>query len=246
MTTIPLGPQIQALRRSLHGSNAMGYRDEKLKEIFGNLGNDDNNILINDIFCGDNIIDFAQKNDLKREDTTVMFSLDGAQLYQNKKSDTWIAVWILTDYNPKTRYRSKHVLPALIVPGPNKLKNLDSFLFRNFHHLSALQRENNGAGLQIFDAVKNSVVSSRIFLLFGTADAVGLPELDGHVGHHGALGCQKGCSMKGRHKPGSGHYFAAHLIPNDYSVVECRHADFNFQDFVFKFRRWFIRETLRH
>lgn len=234
MTTIPLGPQIQALRRSLHGSNAMSYRDEKLKEIFGNLGSHDNDFLIDDIFCGDDIIDFAQKNDLKREDTTVMFSLDGAQLYQNKKSDTWIAVWILTDYNPKTRYRSKHVLPALIVPGPNKPKILDSFLFRNFHHLSALQRENNGAGLQIFDAVKNSVVSSRIFLLFGTADAVGLPELDGRVGHHGALGCRKGCSMKGRHKPGSGHYFAAHLIPNDYSVIDCRHADFNFRDFDFQ------------
>ena len=38
---------------------------------------------------------------LTSDDTTVIFSLDGAQLYQNKKSDTWIAIWIIVEYDPK-------------------------------------------------------------------------------------------------------------------------------------------------
>jgi len=115
-----------------------------------------------DIFCGEDILNITSNLKLTSNNTTVIFSLDGAQLYQNKKSDTWIAIWVITDYDPKTRYQSKHVLPAVVVPGPNKPKNIDSFLFRTFHHLSAIQREDNGAGIRVFDAVKKSVVSSQL------------------------------------------------------------------------------------
>lgn len=155
MCTIPLGPQIQALQRSEHGATAVRYEDI--------------------------ILNLSERLALTSDDTTMIFSLDGAQLYQNKKSDTWIAIWIITDYDPKTRYRSKHVLPALIVPGPNKPKNIDSYLFRGFHHLSALQRENNGAGMRVWDALKRPTILSRIISLFGTADAIGLTEIDGLV-----------------------------------------------------------------
>jgi hypothetical protein len=47
---------------------------------------------------------------------------------------------------------------------------------------------------------------------------VGHPEIDGHIGHHGAMGCQLACPMKGHHKPNAGHYFAIHLKPDSYSV----------------------------
>ena len=234
MCTIPLGPQIQALRRSVHGANAMRYRDEKISSIneaFLGLS-DDLDAIYDDIFCGSDVLDLAEDLELTSDDTTVIFSLDGAQLYQSKKSDTWIAIWIITNYDPKTRYRSKHVLPAAIVPGPNKPKNIDSFLFRTFHHFSAIQREDNGAGIKVYDAVKRDVVSSRTCLLCATADAVGLIEVDGRVGHHGKYGCRKGCPFHGRHKPSSGHYFAAHLKPNNYTVEDCNHPDFDFRQFI--------------
>ena len=35
--TIPLGPQIQALRRSVHGATAMRYREQKTQEIYDQL-----------------------------------------------------------------------------------------------------------------------------------------------------------------------------------------------------------------
>lgn len=31
--------------------------------------------------------------------------------------------------------------------------------------------------------------------------------------------------MKGRHKPGSGHYFAVHLRPNNYTIAGCTHPN---------------------
>jgi len=228
--TIPLGPQLQALRRTHKGATALLYRDRKLKETIENFASlPVGDRIYDDIFCGSDFRQFAEKVGLTQNDITVSFSLDGAQLYQNKKSDTWIAIWMVNDYDPTTRYKLKHVLPAIVIPGPNKPKNLDSFLFRSFYHLSALQRENDGTGIRMWDAAQEAIVLSRIAFIFGTADALGLTELDGRVGHHGALGCRMGCDMKGRHKPRSGHYCAAHLCPNDYSVEDCKHPDYDFQ-----------------
>jgi hypothetical protein len=224
--TIPLGPQIQALRRSQDNALAMHYRDQKTQEIFNSQGD----VIYEDIFSGSDFLEFAERVQLGPNDTTVSLSLDGAQLYQNKKSDTWIAIWIINDYNPTTRYKKKHVLPALVirVPGPNKPKNIDSFLFRSLHHLSALQRQNEGRGMYVWDGSSEEVILSRIVFMFGTADAVGLTEIDGRVGHHGAQGCRMSCDMKGRHKPNSGHYYAAHLCPNECVIPDSNHPDYNF------------------
>lgn len=40
--------------------------------------------------------------------------------------------------------------------------------------------------------------------------------------------------MKGRHKPSSRHYFAAHLKPNNFIVEDCNHPDFDFHNFTFQ------------
>ncbi|KAG6905556.1 hypothetical protein DXG01_002009 [Tephrocybe rancida] len=155
----------------------------------------------------------------------VSFSVDGVQLYQNKKSDTWIGIWQINNFSPELRFKQRKVLPAIIIPGPNKPKIIDSFLFCSLYHVSALQRENDGQGLAVWDVKTESVINSHILFALATADAVGMTELDGRVGHHGAQGCCLGCNMKGRHKPNSGHYFAAHLRPNNYTVEDCNHPD---------------------
>ncbi|KAF6742329.1 hypothetical protein DFP72DRAFT_830648, partial [Ephemerocybe angulata] len=41
------------------------------------------------------------------------FSINGVQLYHDKKLDTWIAIVIIYDYDPATWYKQKHVLLAL-------------------------------------------------------------------------------------------------------------------------------------
>ena len=165
--TIPLGPQIQALCQARNNALAMRYRDQKTNKIL-----ETDELTYDNLFSGSDYLEFAQRVHLGPHDTTVSFSLDGAQLYQNKKSDTWIAIWIINDYDPSTRYKKKHVLPALIIPGPNKPKNIDSFIFCSFHHLSALQRENDGRGMYVWDNIQADHVLSRIIFLFGTADAL--------------------------------------------------------------------------
>jgi len=197
-----IGPQLQALRCRKEGSEALKYRDKKTQDILAAIeelettGNSED-FVYNDMLSGSEYISLTQRLDLTSDDMVVCFSLDGAQLYQNKKSDTWIAIWIVMEYNPITRYKKKHILPALVIPGPNKPKNLDSFLFRSLHHFSALQREQGGKGFRSWDGLKEAVISSRLILAFATADALSLIELDGRVGHCGCHGCRFGCQMKG-------------------------------------------------
>ena len=101
--TFLLGPQLQALRRGKEGSQALGYRDRKTKAVFDALDNmTAEEFVHDDIFTGSEYINLAERLDLTSDDMVVSFSLDGAQLYQNKKSDTWIGIWIVVEYDPTT------------------------------------------------------------------------------------------------------------------------------------------------
>jgi len=131
--TILLGPQIQALQQSSQSSEAMHYQDKKTQEILKNLDPtknlDPDDFVYDDLFSGSDILDLIENLQLTSDNTMVSYSFDGAQLYQSEKSYTWIGIWVVDDYSPGAHYKKKHILPAVVVPGPNKPKNPDSFLF---------------------------------------------------------------------------------------------------------------------
>ena len=91
MTTIPIGPQIQALWSHRLSAEKMSYRQQAT------------NILLNQDRLPDILTDYTEGDDylarvapiLKSHDTVLMFSADGAQLFRNKKSDCWIYIWVV-------------------------------------------------------------------------------------------------------------------------------------------------------
>ncbi|KAJ3897013.1 hypothetical protein F5879DRAFT_814290, partial [Lentinula edodes] len=83
--------------------------------------------------------------------------------------------------------------------------------------------------MKVWDALVKKIVYQRVIFLLGLADALGMVEWDGRVGHHGAQGCRVGCEMKGRHKPNSGHYYAVHARPNNASILDNQHPDTDIQ-----------------
>ncbi|KAF8805085.1 hypothetical protein BYT27DRAFT_7225102 [Phlegmacium glaucopus] len=151
---------------------------------------------LEDIMHGQAFNDAVNDGHIKHDDLVLMFSFDGAQLYANKASDWFI-------------------------PGPNKPKYPDTFLFPSLHHLSALQKE----GLCMWDAIQQKIITSEPFLCLATADGPGMAYLNGLVGHHGKNGCRLFCTLPGRHKQGGTHYYPALLKPNNYSVQGCDHPD---------------------
>jgi len=224
-TTFPAGPQIQARWRGSQMAQQMFYRRDKTKELLQQRARGETSDY-DDIFCGSDYLDAVKKGSIKDYDTVVMLSIDGAQLYRNKKSDCWMYIFIILDLAPDRRYKIRNILPGGIIPGPKNPKHLDSFLFPGLAHISAIQKE----GMHIWDGYNRMAAISFLILLLVLADAVGMAELSGSVGHHGRKGCRILCGLFGRNKPGGSHYYPVLLRPLDSNIDGSNHPDFDIND----------------
>ncbi|RDX46349.1 hypothetical protein OH76DRAFT_1420250 [Lentinus brumalis] len=226
-STFPLGPQLQARFLSTQGAHEMRHRQRRmqtiLEEVLKTSGNLDR---ISDFYEGSDFWDAYEKGCIGDDDVCVIFSMDGAQLFEHKASNCWIYIWILVDIAPDLRYKKKYVLPGAIVPGPAKPKHPESFLFPGFQHVTILQRE----GFKIWDAARRLTFVSRPFVFLAEADAIGAPDMTGYVSHHGKQGCRTRCKRHGRRKPGGSHYYSVCLKPNGYSEQGCDDSDFEPSD----------------
>ncbi|KZP29720.1 hypothetical protein FIBSPDRAFT_815810 [Athelia psychrophila] len=222
-STLPLAPQLQALWRTPAGADSMGYRERCTQENLAEIArtNGVRESPYRDFFDGRDYLDAVMEDRIVSGDMCLVLSIDGAQLYRNKVSECWIYIWVVLDHAPGVRYKKRHILPGGFIPGPNKPKNVDSFLFPGLYHLAAIQLE----GLKIWNARLDCVFTSHPFLALVTADGPGMACISGFVGHQGKCHCRLHCPIIGRHKPGGAQYYPVRLKPDNYTVHGCEHAD---------------------
>jgi hypothetical protein len=120
----------------------MRYLWEQAQKILSDLDqpglNQEGIPILDDVVAGWDLLGGVLGGDIKEHDVVLMVSLDGAQLYDSKESDCWVYIWIIVNLSPDICYRKLNILPGGFIPGPNKPKNVDSFLFPAFHHLAAV------------------------------------------------------------------------------------------------------------
>ncbi|KAI0349238.1 hypothetical protein OH77DRAFT_1415387 [Trametes cingulata] len=214
--------QVQAFFASEDVSNEMGWFHETALRIIASTQPGATSLSeFQDIVSSAELLRRVADGSIKAHDAVLMFSIDGAQLYQNKESDCWMSLWLLGNIRPDKRFKKAYVLPGVIIPGPNHPKDLDSFLFPGFYHVAAVMRE----GLAVYHTGLRARVNSDLFFAFGMADGPGMAMFEGTVGHHGAFGCRVLCGLLGRHKPGCPHYYPALLRPLGISVADGEHED---------------------
>lgn len=219
--TVPLGPQLQALWRSKEGAAAMRHCATRTAEILKEIEEKGSLDAWDDLYCGQDYLDAVRSGKIQDEDMFLMWSIDGAQLYLHKQSDCWIYIWIIGDIAPDARYKKAWIIFGSAIPGPNKPKTIDSFLYPGFHHVTVLQKE----GLGIWDALRNMTFVSNLWIHLFNADGPGLAFVNGLCSHLGAYGCRLYCPVKGRRKDGTSTYYPAHLKPDNYTVLDCDHDD---------------------
>ena len=209
--TLPIGPQLQALWR--HPTTVAKLRDrlQRTREALTDRNKERGIRDYYDICCGSEYLNLVESGKILDNDMLLYISMDGAQLYRDKESDAWFGISGIIDFPPETRHSREAVLPLFVIGGPNPPKNYDSFLYPTFSHFAACQRK----GLRIWDSSTDTEFTSHPWFAFGTADTVGMAELNGWVGHHGRNGCRLLCPMPGRHKPGVGVYYPVMLKPDD-------------------------------
>ena len=232
--TVPIGPVIQAFYGSCEIAENMHYLERKLAENLETARLNGGTLPVyDDTTCGSDLLNAWQSGRFGKSDIALQLSIDGAQLRRDQASDAWVFIWIIHNLPPNMRYKKAFVIPAAIVPGPNKPGEIDSFLFPSLHHVAALQRE----GLKIFDSYLDTVVPrSTPVILFSTADSPGSASMSGMVGHTGKYGCRLHCEMPSRHRKGDSHYFPAMSRPENYSVARSCHPDVTPAD-LGKYRR---------
>ncbi|EEB88206.1 hypothetical protein MPER_14090, partial [Moniliophthora perniciosa FA553] len=138
--TYPLGPQLQALWRNPDTVAKLRYRVERTKELLAKRKQPGGIQVYDDVLCGDEYLNLAESGQLTDDDMLYIASFDGAQLYQDKESDTFFGCAILVDYDKSIRHLKEMISPLVIVGGPNAPKDYDSFWQPTFAHISALQR----------------------------------------------------------------------------------------------------------
>ncbi|KZV62094.1 hypothetical protein PENSPDRAFT_549409, partial [Peniophora sp. CONT] len=205
--TVLAGFALQAQFATPDHADAASYRARATAKLFPEYDEKGFVDQIGDFVTGTDILDA----EIGEDDICLMWSGDGFQLWELKKSDCYVYIWVLLDLPPDLRYKKQYVIPGAIIPGPNKPGCLDSFIFPGLYHIKALQRE----GLRIWNAAKQREYTAPLHVLFVTADTVAAAEATGLVGHVGKEGCRRYCGYKGRRKPKGHQYTYALFKPVD-------------------------------
>ncbi|EIW73862.1 hypothetical protein CONPUDRAFT_53544 [Coniophora puteana RWD-64-598 SS2] len=226
--TIPLGPILQALFRDRQTAEDLSYRVRKTHEVLEDAIRNGRIIQnFDDYICGTDYIQSLIEQKITDDDIVVMASLDGAQLLKTRGSDCWMYIWVILEFSPDKRYKKTHVFPGGFIPGPKNPRNVDSFLFPGYHHVSALQRE----GLGIWNASQQRGYKSHIHHFLATADGPGLTYFNGMCGHCGKNGCRMYCGVLGRRKTHGKNYYPALSRPDlPYDLPGSNHADISVYD----------------
>lgn len=229
-STMPIAPVIQAMRRDPSMSARFEYGTSRLRELVAETAaNGGHPRVYDDVLCGSDFVAAFRSGKIKPTDILLMVSYDGCQIYRDKQSDCWIYVWLFLSISPDFRYKLVAVQPGGFIPGPNKPKNFESFIFPGLHHIAAVNKL-PGGGLPVWQAHSRTIVHQRLFIALAGADGPAMASWNGLVGHSGRLACRYLCLMKGRRKPksgGGGHHYPCMLLPSgDYNEHGCDHPDY--------------------
>lgn len=84
-------------------------------------------------------------------DIALQILLDGVQLTEKKPYNTTPVILINLNLPPAVRYQKQNILLSLIIPGPKKHKNIDSYLHPLVEELNLL-----GKGVDAYNAAKQN------------------------------------------------------------------------------------------
>ena len=225
-TTIRIGPVLQALYMSPKTAKDMHYLENRLTKIEEHLRTHNGKMeSYDDTACSQDLLQAWTSGQFTKDDIALQFSIDSAQLYQDRTSDCWMFIWIIHNLPPGLCYKKAFVIPGGFVPG--KPKEMDSFLFLSLYHVAAVQCE----GFKYFDASTSALIPHSIpLIMIASADGPGAASMSGFVGHSGKQGCRLYCEIIGRRRENDGHYFPVMSKLYSYNIPGCCHDDVTFKD----------------
>ena len=79
---------------------------------------------------------------MNRRDVALLGSMDGFQLFRQKRDDCWVILLINANLPPEIRVKRENLIIAAIFPDPKTPKDFNSFLRPLVNELKQLQDKN--------------------------------------------------------------------------------------------------------
>ncbi|KAF7358560.1 hypothetical protein MSAN_01194200 [Mycena sanguinolenta] len=138
-------------------------------------------------------------------DVALGASWDGFAPFKRRKKTAWPLILFNYDLPPELRFLLAYILALGVIPGPNKPKDSDSFLWPAVQELLQL-----AAGVRAFDALSNGMFVLRAYLILVFGDIPAVSMFMKMKGHNGISPCRT-CKIVGLRIPGARG--TAHYVP---------------------------------
>jgi hypothetical protein len=166
--TLPIGPTIQTLYQNPVTTKYMHCRCKEtllsLNKYVCHQTGQINVTEVKDIMAGEEYLWCITTGVFDINNTVLLISIDSAQIYRQKELNCWIYIWVLMDLPPHLHYKKEFVIPGAVIPGPNTLKLVETFLYPGLAHIASLQH----SPLKVWDVSADPHTSLRPSLLFLT------------------------------------------------------------------------------
>ncbi|KAF7346287.1 hypothetical protein MSAN_01855900 [Mycena sanguinolenta] len=144
-------------------------------------------------------------------------SWDGFALFKHRKKTAWPLILFNYDLPPEICFHLAFILALGVIPGPNKPKDSDSFLYPLFQELLCL-----AASVRTFDILTGEIFSLQVYLILVFSDIPAVSMFMQMKGHNGFSPCRM-CKIISLWIPNSQN--TTHYIPLDCSCHPSVMAD---------------------
>ncbi|SAL96359.1 hypothetical protein [Absidia glauca] len=124
-------------------------------------------------------------------DVAITLGIDGFSPFNKGLFQATIVNTIIMNIDPKDRYKKHNMGQIMIIPGYNKPKNLESFLFPMLQELEHLSR----IGIKI-RTVDEGAITAKVHLIAFFGDIPAVADLVKHREHTSYYGCRM-CFVRG-------------------------------------------------
>lgn len=209
-TYVPIIPRLKAFYESQKSAQSMQYRGKFQRDSAGT---------IKDIFDSKNYIRLCQtfvtidgracshKFFADLRDIALGLSTDGFCPFRKRKKTCWPILVYNYNLPPEIRFWIRHILCVGVVPGPNKPKDFDSFLWPAVEELLQL-----AMGVKAYDITRGELFALRAFLIVVFGDIPAVSMVMRIKGHNGLLPCRM-CKIRALRIPDS--RAPTHYVPHN-------------------------------
>jgi hypothetical protein len=159
---------------------------------------------------------------MDHRDVALIASMDGYQIFRQKRDDCWVILLINANLPPETRVQRENLMISALVPGPKAPKNFNSFLRPLVDELKQLQGIiskfyvyytsintsllTNSEGVPCVDGKTGASFILHAHILSWSGDIPALTKIMCTTGHHSYKACRF-CFIKGIYSEGSRHIY---------------------------------------